>query len=119
MDISSLINGAAPSTKDNPDQDGGTNNALLDAIDSATLKRVQTVLREVCLECPEALSLASKKLLVSPTEALGTKRKHDSTQRYEICVQCKQEYDTKDNRKDSCVWHSGMFALRSLVALKC
>lgn len=119
MDISSIVNGAASSEKNNPIQNGGSNDALLDAIDSATLKRVQTVLREVCLECPEALNLASKKLLVSPTEAPGTKRKHDSTQRYEICVQCNEEYDTKDNQEDSCVWHSGMFAFRSFVALKC
>jgi hypothetical protein len=103
MDISSIVNGAASSEQTDPGQHVESNNALLDAIDSATLKRVQTVLREVCLECPKAPDLASKKLLVSPTEVPSTKRKHDSTQCYEICIQCKQEYDTRDNREDSCV----------------
>lgn len=38
----------------------------------------------------------------------GVKRKLMYTrQRYEICGQCEQEYDTLDNKATSCIWHDG------------
>ena len=102
MDISSIVNTTTPS------QPSDDQRALLNAIDSATLKRVQTVLREICLESPEAFRLACEKLLVSDENqnkpqkdgAAGTKRKHEH--RYEICAQCKSEYDITQNPSDAC-----------------
>jgi len=110
MDISSIVNTTAPSQASHPN---ATNDVLINAIDSAILKRVQTVLREICLESPEAFRLACEKLLVRDENqnkpqkdgAAGTKRKHEH--RYEICAQCKSEYDTTQNPSDACQWHPG------------
>jgi hypothetical protein len=79
----------------------------LSAINSATLERVQTVLREICAQNPQAFELASAKLLVPNRD--DAKRKRDSThqQRYEICVQCEEEYDVLDNEQGACEWHPG------------
>jgi hypothetical protein len=96
---------------------------LFHAIDSATLDRVQSVLREICSELPEAFKLASEKLLVSDGGSnAGAKRKRDEDakqQRYEICDQCDQEYDVLDNDEDACVWHSGKFSSCSTHAFCC
>ena len=129
MDISSLINTASASSQ--KDEANGVvieDDVLFNAIDSATLHRVQTVLREICTENPEAFSLACEKLLVghedstatdtdtdTDTEAKddggpGTKRKRDTMQhRYKICTQCDEEYDILDNPEDACEWHPGTF----------
>jgi hypothetical protein len=113
MDISALVNATPPPLSDpNADantEDPSTQSALFDAIDSATLDRVRTVLREVCAHNSEAFALASAKLLVQnrehPTDA---KRKRDAhQQRYEICVQCEEEYDILDNDEGACEWHPG------------
>jgi hypothetical protein len=91
-------------------------NALFHAINSATLDRVQSVLREVCSKIPEASKLASEKLLVSDSDggsSAGVKRKREqrvTQQRYEICEQCEQEYDVSENYEGACVWHSGEFS---------
>jgi hypothetical protein len=120
MDISSVVNGSPPTaTNGNATASNGNATAshadqlaLLNAIDSANADRVRTVLREICIANPEAFQLACDQLLVGhgqPNDTkTGTKRKHDSPQqRYEICEQCKQEYDVLNNADDACIWHSG------------
>ncbi|KAF2024086.1 hypothetical protein EK21DRAFT_79478, partial [Setomelanomma holmii] len=90
-----------------------------DAIESANLNRLRTVLREICLENAEAFKLASDKMFVTSAASLGgdkignsrtggMKRKASTVQnRYETCVQCKEEYDVLDNPDDACEWHEG------------
>jgi hypothetical protein len=48
--------------------------------------------------------------------AQGTKRKRAMTQTtevsqkrkmYEICIQCDQEYNVRENDRESCLWHPG------------
>jgi hypothetical protein len=106
MDISSLVNATPPE----PSAANATptpQSALFSAINSATLERVQTVLREICAQNPQAFELASAKLLVPNRD--DAKRKRDTThqQRYEICVQCEEEYDVLDNEQGACEWHPG------------
>jgi hypothetical protein len=99
---SSVVNSTSEvSQSDKPSADQA---ALYAAIDSATLDRVRTVLREICTENPQAFQSACDKLLLN----VGTKRKRGPTQqRYEICVQCGEEYDVLSNNDKACVWHPG------------
>ncbi|KAF2825775.1 hypothetical protein CC86DRAFT_34829 [Ophiobolus disseminans] len=90
-------------TPSKPTQHAAQAHILSTAIQSASLTRLQTVLQEICLESPEAYNLACQKLLVS-----SGKRKRESTHRYEICAQCKQEYDVTQNCSDACQWHPGV-----------
>jgi hypothetical protein len=86
------------------DKPSADQEALYTAIDSATLDRVRTVLRDICAENPQAFQSACDKLLLN----VGTKRKRGPTQqRYEICVQCGKEYDVLSNNDKACVWHPG------------
>jgi hypothetical protein len=101
-----------------PTRPPGQKDVLFDAIKSATLKRTQTVLQEICTESSEAFDLACKKLLVNESDIevdpeaegkAGKKRKRDAMQqRYEICVQCEQEYDVSENWDEACRFHPGM-----------
>jgi hypothetical protein len=94
-----------------------TSSQLNEAIDSATLARLRTVLRSICAESEEASKLVSKALFVQDAGA-SRKRKagaKDSTLRHEVCVQCKQEYDTTTNDKYSCQWHEGRIRIRVLL----
>jgi len=104
MDISSIVNTTTPS------QPSDDQRALLNAIDSATLKRVQTVLREICLESPEAFRLACEKMLVHDEHLKSNSESKKRKNRYEICAQCKSEYDTTQNPSDACQWHPGMYS---------
>jgi hypothetical protein len=58
--------------------------------------------------------------------AQGTKRKRAMTQTteasqkrkmYEICIQCNEEYNVRENDQESCVWHPGMSLLCSSPAI--
>jgi hypothetical protein len=117
MDISSLVNNTPPPTS-NPDSNSVTMpsstptalSTLHDAIDSATADRVRKVLKEICAANPQARELASEALLV-PNEG-SAKRKRDKgttphQQRYEVCMQCDEEYDVLDNPVGACEYHPG------------
>ncbi|CAI6340737.1 unnamed protein product [Periconia digitata] len=87
-------------------------NLLVQAIDTATIQRLQKTLKEICDQSPEAYNIARSKLLIgtavdaNPSE--GQKRKHElGVQRYEICEQCEKEYDVEENGEDACAWHAG------------
>ncbi|KAF2276430.1 uncharacterized protein EI97DRAFT_458365 [Westerdykella ornata] len=99
--------------------------SLLDeAIECATITRLQRTIREMCDRSDEALQVAREALLVRNEDEqkkedvakdLGpsstNKRKRASGEmmkRYEICKQCKQEYDVTKNWPESCVWHRGL-----------
>jgi hypothetical protein len=134
MDISFVVNGSPPTaTNGNSTPSNGNATAsnadqpaLLDAIDSANLYRVRTVLREICIANPQAFQVACNELLVGHSQPsskddtkAGTKRKHDPPQqRYEICEQCKEEYDVLDNPEDACIWHSGTTLLCTVDTLE-
>jgi hypothetical protein len=112
MDISSIINNNAPAVQDenattsNPDHP-----ALLEAINSANIDRIRTILREICTASPQAFQLACDKLLINHAKSSSNssaKKKRDPPQlRYEICQQCEEEYDVLDNVEDACTWHPG------------
>ena len=72
---------------------------ISDAINSATKRRLQTVLSELYTESPDAARRISKKLLY-PFDR-GTKRRRV----YEICRNCKEEYDALNNDDGDCVYH--------------
>ncbi|KAG9191106.1 hypothetical protein G6011_09194 [Alternaria panax] len=100
---------------------------LDDAIEILTTSRLQTVLREICNESPEAFKLVCDKLLVmehqldrpivslldgplAETPAFkipraGKRGREIPGRRYEICEQCEKEYDTLEEKL--CVWHLG------------
>lgn len=107
---------------------------LLDAINSANLSRVRTVLTEICTTSTEAYKIACSRLLVelvddasndhsrsddgeetktddksSAPDASSTKKRKTLDQRFQICEQCDQEYDVGENYEDSCVWHTGEY----------
>lgn len=87
-----------------------TSSQLNEAIDSATLSRLQTILHSICADSKEASELVSKALFVQDDISTSRKRKaddEDSSLRYEICVQCEQEFDTTHNYEFSCQWHEG------------
>ncbi|KAH7384146.1 hypothetical protein DE146DRAFT_739771 [Phaeosphaeria sp. MPI-PUGE-AT-0046c] len=78
MDISSML------SNENDDSHALDKRSILrDAIDSANLNRVTNLARP------------------------SVTRKRKSVQRFETCMQCTEEYDTTNNPKDACVWHSG------------
>lgn len=83
---------------------------LEDVIKTSTIKRLETVLLEICNESPEAFKLACDKLFVKeervghaavsllqgPLEdnsAFKVPRARKRGRRYEMCEQCDQEYD--------------------------
>jgi hypothetical protein len=123
MDISSIMNGTSqPSRNGNSGQPDVDSSILFDAINSATLDRVQQVLREICTEDPVAFKLACDKLLVGQgaksqaNSDISTKRKREGPfQRYEICEQCEEEYDVLDNPDDACIWHPGKFNMSFFI----
>jgi hypothetical protein len=115
MDISSLVNNTPPPTSDANNTQTTPQSALFGAIDSATPERVRQVLREICATNPEAFRSACDKLLVANDAAVtlpgsDMKRKREThQQRYEICVQCEEEYDVLDNEEGACEWHPGPY----------
>jgi hypothetical protein len=115
MDISSLVNNTPPPTSDVNNTQTAPQSALFGAIDSATPERVRQVLREICATNPEAFRSACDKLLVANDAAIALpdsdmKRKRETHQlRYEICVQCEEEYDVLDNEEGACEWHPGPY----------
>jgi hypothetical protein len=71
--------------------------SLSDAIDSATAN-------------PQAHKLASEALLVPEKSSAKRKRAKNASahsQRYEVCIQCHEEYDVLDNDEDACEYHPG------------
>ncbi|EAT82605.1 hypothetical protein HBH56_112270 [Parastagonospora nodorum] len=111
MDISSIMNDTSrPSENSRPNNISVDASVLHDAIDSATIDRLRTVLRAICTENTAAFKLACDHLLVvqGADGDTDTKRKRDERlQRFEICEQCQEEYDVLDNPDDACVWHPG------------
>lgn len=104
---------------------------LIDAINSANLSRVRTVLTGICTTSTEAYKIACSRLLVElvddaandqsrsddgedtntndesfVADATSTKKRKTLDQRFEICEQCDQKYDVGENYEDSCVWHT-------------
>lgn len=85
-------------------------NQLEEAIESASRARLQSVLRSICSDSKVASRLASKALLTHDDASASKKRKagdEHSTLRYEMCIQCNEEFDTTTNDKYSCQWHEG------------
>jgi hypothetical protein len=84
--------------------------SLSDAIDSATADRVRKVFKEICSANPQAHKLASEALLVPEKSSAKRKRAKNASahsQRYEVCIQCHEEYDVLDNDEDACEYHPG------------
>ena len=78
---------------------------VVDAIHTATLPRLQTLLISIIKSVPAANELAEKELLVAwEGQKPSLKRK-----RFETCKNCKEEYNTARNYKGSCVYHEGKF----------
>lgn len=104
---------------------------LFNAIDSATPDRLRTILKKLSTQLPSALPVLQGELLLKPgtlKRALPRGRNDGAgrvgavveldgldegeaaeRQRWEICAQCKAEYDILANGKGSCRWHSGIF----------
>jgi hypothetical protein len=95
---------------------------LFNAINSASPSRLQAVLREICSVEPKAYKLACDLLLVAIDDDNNSsnnnsdaavaspppKHKLDTLQqRFEVCVQCKEEFDVSKNLEGDCMWHSG------------
>lgn len=103
------------------DAELSTTNTLFEAIASASPDRVRNILRELCAINTEAREHTMTTLLVAydqvepyaledrttPSFSVGRKRKREDTmlKRYEMCVQCKKEYDISNNNQYSCKWH--------------
>jgi hypothetical protein len=89
---------------------------LEEAITSATLPRLRTVLLKMCRQDPVCVALASKELLVEAiggggSDATTTKKRHRKA--YEVCGQCNVEYDVEENEMRAkaqglCKYHPGM-----------
>lgn len=116
-----------------------TRTLLLNAIHSANLERVRTVLEEICNASLEAYNIACDRLLVELVDDTSSdpsldsewkeselreesedekkavdaskKRRKPLSQRFEICKQCKEEYDVGRNYDDACNWHEGISPL--------
>jgi hypothetical protein len=105
-----------------PGGHGPSRQQLEDVVKTSTLKRLETVLLEICNESPEAFKIACEKLLVIEEQAgrptvslldgpLGENvafklpNAQKRGRRYEICGQCKKEYDVLAETK--CKWHPG------------
>jgi len=93
---------------------------LVEAINSATDSRLRKVLIQLCEDSASAKDLVSKALFLpsrdgkpsSPNQTNSKKRK-----RYEICMECDQEYDVKANDEAGtalCVFHLGKFCWPSV-----
>lgn len=121
MDISSIMNDTSRSSENSrPNNISVDASVLHNAIDSATIDRLRTVLRAICTENPAAFKLACDNLLVvqGADGNTDTKRKRDEPlQRFETCEQCKEEYDVLDNPDDACVWHPGKHYARKCSLL--
>ncbi|KAI4818574.1 hypothetical protein E4T44_06545 [Aureobasidium sp. EXF-8845] len=86
--------------------------ALNYAIDHTTLSRLQSLLKNVCDASFEARALVEAQLIAEPTTTMtrnqelatdtGVKR-----QRYAMCENCKEEFDTTNNTEDDCQYHDG------------
>lgn len=114
-----------PGRKNNKKEKDEIDASLLKAITSVSSPRLQEVLKSIVDACPDAKKLAKKMLLVeeddddgdlyeyNEDEHVNTNRKRErSGQRYELCVQCKKEYDVLlDDDEDDCVWHDGKYFL--------
>ncbi|KIW31559.1 uncharacterized protein PV07_03196 [Cladophialophora immunda] len=89
----------------------GVEHTLEDAIRSASLARLRTVLLQMCSDNAVCRHLASKALLVAapalaPEPKTGMKRLRKA---YEMCSQCGTEYEVEENErvKGLCVYHPG------------
>ncbi|KAH7371398.1 hypothetical protein BKA66DRAFT_469725 [Pyrenochaeta sp. MPI-SDFR-AT-0127] len=91
---------------------------LDEAIKSATVHRLQAVLRDICNASPDAKKLARSMLLIeenvmnaksenSDVHLNTNKKRPFPSQRYEVCEQCEKEFDVLDNPDDACKWHDG------------
>ena len=78
---------------------------LVDAIHTATLSRLQTLLINIIKAVPAANELAEKELLV-PWYGHKTNLKR---KKFETCKNCNEEYMTDGNYKGACVYHEGEF----------
>ncbi|KIW67502.1 hypothetical protein PV04_06746 [Phialophora macrospora] len=96
---------------------------LEEAITSATLPRLRTVLLKMCRQDPVCVALASKELLVEAKtrgreggDAITATKRHRKA--YEMCSQCHVEYDVKENAVRGkahglCKYHPGEKELQS------
>jgi hypothetical protein len=101
--------------------------ALLNAIDTATIERLRNVLRHVIVN-KDAKDIVVKDLLVDSSKKRKSPSQdtvHQPTKkqkRYEFCTQCEEEYDVTENNSESCEWHPGSFyraARNTMVLLTC
>jgi hypothetical protein len=101
--------------------------ALLNAIDTATIERLRNVLRHVIVN-KDAKDIVVKDLLVDSSKKRKSPSQdtvHQPTKkqkRYEVCTQCEEEYDVTENNSESCEWHPGSFyraARNTMVLLTC
>ncbi|KAF2743565.1 hypothetical protein M011DRAFT_410377 [Sporormia fimetaria CBS 119925] len=89
-----------------------TQSDLLKAvIESSTSDRLKRILKDICVRSGDAYKLACSLLLlredVSREEEADGEIKEDATTRYEMCEQCRKEYDVLANGEKACVWHEG------------
>jgi len=89
------------------------------AVEDAPRERLQWLLKNLLSESADAAKLATNLILVEvPQDKRGHKRVADESnydgkngvkkvKRFEICIQCYQEYDVTKNDENSCRWHPG------------
>jgi len=96
---------------------GGLEAAIL----SATPKRLQAVLINICGENADAYNITRKALLVESVKTelvpVDTESKRDTIParhrreplepNWDICTRCQETYDITDNDEDVCQWHRG------------
>lgn len=142
MNISGIPNPAMAASTES------TSRALLKAaIESATPQRLRVTLQRMCDDNAECFRLASEQLLTRQTtesNGHGATKGHKSKegcetqsaqmptnntksrkrgldtlrQRYQVCVQCDEEYDVYENEgeEDLCRWHEGMYMASTPMA---
>lgn len=83
------------------------------AIDHASLSRLQVLIKTLCDELPEARALVEDKLLTAPTAVIdltgedSQPKSGEKRQRFAMCANCKDEFETTKNHENGCRYHPG------------
>jgi hypothetical protein len=106
---------------------GNIDPILWDALKGASKGRLFLTLTKIIKTDPDAAAIASSLLLAESKQDTSAKRKTSEVstsaeeqdvatsgvlpakkvKRYEVCVQCDEEFDITNNNAEACQWHPG------------
>lgn len=92
---------------------------LAEAVNDASKERLRFVLLEILKKHTEAIATASEHLVAVVSDSTKTNGKRGVSdepiefpvkkrKRHDFCVQCKEEFNVKDNSVEACIWHKGI-----------